>query len=263
MKKKMFRTLLSYEIRNTFRNKWIFGYLVFFFILTELFYQFSPDSSKVFISLMNIMLISIPLVSIIYGTQFIYNSREFIQVLLSQPIDRTRIFFSSYFTSLTAVCGSFVIGSGLPLIIHEADKQIGFALLLIASGAMLSAAYLSVAYLISYKFNDKAKGIMVSLTVWFTFSLLYDGLLMFALFALRDFPLEYPAMFLSILNPNDLTRMLLILNLDISAIMGFTGAIYKDFFGTATGLIISFSVLGIWIIIPLTIALRIFKKKDF
>jgi len=261
--KRMFRTLLKFELRNTFRNKWIFGYLAFFFILTELFYQLSPDSTKVFVSLMNIMLITIPLVSIIYGSQFVYNSREFTQVLLSQPIDRKRIFFSSYITSLIAISGSFIVGTGIPLIIHESGEQLKFAMLLVFSGAMLSAVYISLAYLISFKFNDKAKGLMAALTVWFLLSLLYDGIMLLALYALRDFPIEYPAMLLSIFNPNDLTRMLLILNLDISAIMGFTGALYKEFFGTTQGLFISFSVLSIWIIVPLLMALRIFKRKDF
>ena len=259
----MFRTLLKYELRNIFRNKWVFGYLIFFLLLTELLYSFSPDSTKVFISLMNVMLIAIPLVGIIYGTQYIYNSREFIQMLLSQPVDRKRIFFSSYIASLIAISGSFVLGTGIPLIIHEYNHELLYSFYLISSGALLSSVFLSLAFLIAYKFDDKAKGLIVALIFWFVLSILYDGILLTVLYTFRDFPLEYPALLMSIINPNDLARMLLVLNLDISALMGYTGAIYRDFFGTGTGIIISFIVLLFWIAVPLYLSLRTFLKKDF
>ncbi len=37
---------------------------------------------------------------------------------------------------------------------------------------------------------------------------------------------------LSALNPIDLSRILILLQLDVSAMMGYTGAVFKDFFGT-------------------------------
>jgi Cu-processing system permease protein len=259
----MFRVLLKYELQNIFRNKWVFGYSIFFFLLTELLYTLSQDSAKVFISLMNVMLIAIPLVSIIYGTQYIYNSREFIQVLLSQPIDRKRIFFSSYVASLIAVSGSFVIGTGIPLIFHEYNHELLYTIYVIVSGALLSSVFLSLAFMVAYKFDDKAKGLILSLIIWFSLSILYDGVILIALYTLRDFPIEYPALVLSIINPNDLARMLLVLNLDVSALMGYTGALYKDFFGTGTGVIVSFAILIVWILVPLYISLRTFLKKDF
>ena len=67
----------------------------------------------------------------------------------------------------------------------------------------------------------------------------------------------------TILNPIDLSRTLILLKLDISALLGYTGAVFKQFFGTSLGLIISFVMLMIWVILPV---LRInFKsrKKDF
>lgn len=259
----MFRTLLKYELQNIFRNKWVFGYSLFYLVLTELLYQLSADSVKVFVSLMNVMLIAIPLVSIIYGTQFIYNSREFLQVLLSQPIDRKRIFFSSYLATIIAIGGSFLLGTGIPLIVHELNHQLQFAIYLLFSGFLLSSVFLSLAFFVAYKFDDKAKGLLVSLILWFSMSILYDGVLLIALHLLKDFPLEYPAMFFSLLNPNDLSRMFLTLNLEIAAIMGYTGAIYRDFFGTLSGAIISFFVLLIWVLIPLFLSWRVFKQKDF
>ena len=63
-------------------------------------------------------------------------------------------------------------------------------------------------------------------------------------------------------NPIDLSRILILLKMDVSALMGYTGAIFKDFFGTQTGLVISFSVLFSWIVIPTWLSLRKFSNKD-
>jgi Cu-processing system permease protein len=54
----------------------------------------------------------------------------------------------------------------------------------------------------------------------------------------------------------------MLLQLDISALMGYTGAFYKNFFGSSFGIIFSSVVLLIWIIVPVGLALRIFNRKD-
>jgi len=66
----------------------------------------------------------------------------------------------------------------------------------------------------------------------------------------------------SALNPIDLSRILILLQLDVSAMMGYTGAVFKDFFGTYTGIIFSFSVLLLWIILPVWYSIRQFNTKD-
>ena len=64
------------------------------------------------------------------------------------------------------------------------------------------------------------------------------------------------------LSPIDLARIQILLHLDVSAMMGYTGAIFKDFFGTSLGLLISFLLLFLWVIIPFYISLLKFKNKD-
>jgi Cu-processing system permease protein len=45
-------------------------------------------------------------------------------------------------------------------------------------------------------------------------------------------------------------------------LMGYTGAFYKEFFGSSFGIIFSTGVLLLWVLIPFLIALRTFSKKD-
>jgi Cu-processing system permease protein len=65
------------------------------------------------------------------------------------------------------------------------------------------------------------------------------------------------------LNPIDLSRVLILLKLDISALLGYTGAVFQKFFGTSLGLIISSGMLLLWVLIPIGIIYRMVKRKDF
>lgn len=65
------------------------------------------------------------------------------------------------------------------------------------------------------------------------------------------------------LNPIDLSRILILLKLDISALLGYTGAVFQKFFGTGYGLLISITVLLFWIGLPLLNIYRKCRKKDF
>ena len=66
----------------------------------------------------------------------------------------------------------------------------------------------------------------------------------------------------SFLNPIDLGRIQILLKMDIAALMGYTGAVFKDFFGTASGIIVTTIVLFLWIFIPVWFSTRKFKKMD-
>jgi Cu-processing system permease protein len=91
---------------------------------------------------------------------------------------------------------------------------------------------------------------------------LFDGLILFLLFQFADYPMEKFMIGVSALNPIDLSRILILLQLDVSAMMGYTGAVFKDFFGTYTGLLFSFTALLLWIIIPVWYSTNKFNTKN-
>ncbi len=97
---------------------------------------------------------------------------------------------------------------------------------------------------------------------WLFFALLFDGMVLFLLFQLSEYPIEKAMVGISAFNPIDLARIQILLQLDVSAMMGYTGAIFKDFFGTTIGLIISFMLLCLWAIVPFFVSLFKFKNKD-
>jgi Cu-processing system permease protein len=56
---------------------------------------------------------------------------------------------------------------------------------------------------------------------------------------------------------------MIMLGLDIAALMGYTGALFLKFFGSATGIAITIFSMLCWIAIPSFMMVRIANKKDF
>ena len=251
--------VIKYVVIDILRNKVVIGYTLCLLALSLSLFSLEDNVSKGLLSLLNIILILVPLVSIIFSTIYIYNSSEFIELLLAQPIHRTRLILSIYAGLLLSLLIAFFLGVGIPVILLAGSSTAYFMLL---SGSMLTGIFVSLALLSSVYSRDKAKGIGVSVMLWFLFSLLYDGILLFIMFQFSDYSLENLMIVLSSLNPIDLARILILLKLDISALMGYTGAVFSNFFGTNTGLIYSIFILSLWIVWPLFFAVRKFRKKD-
>ena len=68
--------------------------------------------------------------------------------------------------------------------------------------------------------------------------------------------------FLTSMSPIDLARIQMLLHLDASAMMGYTGALFKEYFGNGTGIAVSLFLLVLWVVIPFLISLKKFKTKD-
>jgi len=217
------------------------------------------DSSKAMLSLMNIILIVLPLVSLVFTTIHYYNSYEFIELMLSQPLSRKRILLSEFAGISISLLSAFFIGVGIPVLLYAASDT-GMAILF--TGAALTLVFTSIAFYASVTARDKAKGIGAALLLWFYFTLIYDGIVLLILFSFSDYPLEKFTLLISALNPIDLGRIFIMLKMDVSALMGYTGALYKDFFGSGTGLLFTTGIMTLWIVIPLWLAVRKFKKKD-
>lgn len=235
------------------------GYTLFLFILSMSIFSLEDNAAKGLLGLLNIILIIVPLVSLIFSTIYVYNSAEFIELLVSQPLKRKTIWMSLFTGLASSMMLAFLAGAGIPVLIYQADST---GLMMILIGVLLSVIFVAVALLAAVKTRDKAKGIGTAILLWLYFSLLFDGFVLFLLFQFSDYPIEKAMVGISMLNPIDLGRILILLKMDISAMMGYTGAIFKDFFGTVTGMSLSFLVLVVWVIIPLMLSVRNFKRKD-
>jgi Cu-processing system permease protein len=249
----------KYVIVDILRSRVVLAYTAFLLAVSLSIFNLEENSAKGLLSMLNIILIIIPLVSLVFSTIYIYNSTEFIELLLSQPIQRKKLLLSLYAGICLSMIIAFALGAGIPLILFDGSV---IAYVMFATGFALTAVCVSLAVLGAVITRDKAKGIGVAIMMWLFFSLLYDGLVLLIMFQFSDYPLEKAMVIFCSLNPVDLARILILLKLDVSAMMGYSTAIFNQFFGTSTGIIYSASIMLLWITMPLIIALRIFRKKD-
>lgn len=251
--------IVRYIFYDILRTRFIMFYTLFLLISTIAMFQLSGDTGRVVLSMLNIVLMVVPLVSIVFTTIHFFNSYEFIELMLAQPVARKVIFLGEYLSVASSLCFAFLFGTGVPMLVFGAGAS---AMTLLFCGLVLTLVFVSLAFLSSVLTRDKAKAIGIALLFWFYFSLIYDGLLLWIIYSFADYPLEKVTLALIAFNPVDLARIVMLLQLDISALMGYTGAFYKNFFGSGTGIMFSTAILAVWIIVPLWMALRVFLRKD-
>ncbi len=253
------KKIIKYILIDILKNRIIIAYTALLFIVSLSLFMLEDNPSKAVLGLLNITLIIVPLISIIFCTIYLYNSSEFIELLVAQPIKRTKLLFGIYLGLIGSLLLATIVGLGIPVLLYDPGPT-GITLLMTAGA--LSIVFASLALLSAVITRDKAKGIGLALLLWFYFSFIYDGLVLLILFQFADYPMETAMIALSALNPIDLGRILLLLQLDISAMMGFTGALFRDFFGSNLGLLFASLVMVVWMVIPSFIAIRKFKNKD-
>ena len=95
-------------------------------------------------------------------------------------------------------------------------------------GVLLTFIFSALAFLAGLAFENRIKGFGIAVLIWLFLGILYDGFLMVLMLNFSEYPLEKPALVLSLFNPIDLARIFILLQLDISALMGYTGAVFKN-----------------------------------
>lgn len=253
------KKIVKYVLSDILQNRIVLIYTLFLLVASFSVFSLEDNGSKGLLSLLNIIILIVPLVSLIFSTIYVYNSAEFLELLVSQPIPRKQIWLSLFSGLSLALMLAFLVGIGIPILVYEPN---GIGLLMTVIGLVLTSIFVAIAMLASVKTRDKAKGIGFAILIWLYFSILFDGLVLFLLFQFADYPLEKWMVAVSGLNPVDLSRVMILLQLDVSAMMGYTGAVFKEFFGTSGGAFVASLLLFSWAFIPLLISTKMFLKKD-
>ncbi len=257
--------ILKYSFYDLMRSRWSYIYFAFYLLLGFVLFFLNNDISKAVITLLNVIIVLTPLIGTIFGVMYYYSSREFTELLLAQPLKRSTIFIGQYLGVSLSLSLSLVIGLGIPFVAYGVTRSSAiwdFTSLLI-TGSFLTFIFVALAYNIALSFNDKIKGFGFAILLWLFMAVVYDGVILLLMMNFRDYPLDKFALFSMMFNPIDLSRVLILLKLDISALLGYTGAVFQKFFGTSRGMLVSMLVLGLWVVLPVWRILRLSGKKDF
>jgi Cu-processing system permease protein len=257
--------ILKYSFSDLMRSRWSYVYLVFYLALGFVLLFLNNDLSKAVITLMNIIVTLTPMIGTIFGVMYFYSSREFTELLLAQPVRRSSVFLGQYLGIALSLSFSLIIGLGVPFLIYGLFKsgEIWNFIMLIISGTFLTFIFVALAIIIGLLNANKIKGFGYAILAWLFFAVIYDGLFLISLIIFDDYPLDKFALIMSMLNPIDLSRIMILLKLDISALLGYTGALFQNLFGTGYGLVAALSMLSLWVILPLLWMNRLAKRKDF
>jgi len=257
--------ILKYSFYDLMRSRWSYVYFLFYLLLGVVLLFLNNDLSKAVITLMNVIIIIVPLIGTIFGVMYYYSSKEFTELLLAQPIKRSSIFIGQYLGVALSLSMSLIIGLGLPFVFYglfQSNAIWDFSLLLV-TGAFLTLIFTALAFNIALYNENKIKGFGYAILLWLFLAVVYDGLFLMSLVMFESYPLDKFSLVATMFNPIDLSRILILLKLDISALLGYTGAVFQKFFGTNFGLLLSISMLSVWVFIPTFNIYRKSKKKDF
>lgn len=257
--------ILKYSFNDLMRSRWSYAYFLFYLALGFVLLFLNNDVSKAIITLLNIIIVLTPLIGTIFGVMSYYNSKEFTELLLAQPIKRKHIFLGQYLGLSISLSLSLVIGLGIPFLAYGIfqSAEIWNFLSLLINGTFLTFIFVALSFNIALSNENKIKGFGYAILLWLFLAVIYDGVFLISLVALNEYPLDKFSLAATMFNPIDLSRILILLKLDISALLGYTGAVFQHFFGTALGMIISFSMLCLWVVFPVWRILAKSKKKDF
>ena len=253
------RTIMKYVTLDLIRNKIILVYSIILAVLSFSVLSIDSNSSKGLLSLLNVTLLFVPIISVLFATIYFFNSIEFIELLLAQPVKRIKVLLAEYTGLASALCIAYTLGIGLPLLILTPNMA---AVILLVSGLLLTMSFSALALLIFVLFKDKTKGIGAAIIIALFFTLLFDGLLLMFIYSFGEYPIDKPILGIIALNPIDLARILMLLQLDVAVLMGYSGALFKKFLGSFTGSVYAILCMLFWVIVPLLLSTRIFRKKD-
>lgn len=251
--------VFKYTLIDLARNRFVLGYALLMLALAQGLFVLEDDPMKAMLSLVQVVLALVPLIALIFTVVYLYDIQEFTQLLAVQPIARRSILGGQLLAMATALLVAQAFGLGLPLLVHAPGRS---ALMLSLSGSALVLVFAALGALIALRQREKARGVGVALVLWLGFVLVYDAVLMWLMFTTSDYPVEPFVVPLAALNPIDLARILVMLEIDLAAMMGYSGAVYKSFFGSAAGMGMAAAILLLWVLLPTWGAFRVFRRKD-
>ncbi len=270
-------TIAKKEFQDGLRNRWIlFATLLFITLTLTLVFLGSAPAGEVSAGLLSITIISlttlavfiIPLISLILSYNAIVGEieRQTFLLTLTLPLKRWHVVLGKFFGHITLISIAIAIGycaAFVLILILGKDIEINewkaFGALFVTS-IFLSAAFISIGYLISVLAHQQETAAVVAICVWLFFVLLYDmGLLSTIIFFHEKFVNTEVFNFLLISNPTDAFRIYNLTGFDtVSALSGMNAVASKINFSLYTPL----GIIILWIIFPLVIAMKIFEKKE-
>jgi Cu-processing system permease protein len=257
------------------RNRWVISFSLLFAALTLATAYFGmvtsgyaafQDFIRTSASIINLSGFLVPLFALMLGVFSFLTNREHLEVMVTQPISRSRVLFGKYLGLVLTAIGASALGFGLPgLIIALVIGTEGAAsyLLVVLNACLLAVVFTGLAVLISLLATQKQIAIGIALAVWIFFELLYGVLILATTLYFPPASLKLFLLAGLLGNPIDIVRVISLIQIGGPHLFGPAGATLIKLTGSS-GIAILYGMAGLlfWVLAPMTLATRLFKKQN-
>ena len=265
------------EIEESLRNRWVLAttLLLASLALTLTLLGSAPTGSVgvrpldvVIVSLSSLSVFLLPLIALLISHDSIVGEieRGTMLLLLSYPVGRWQVLLGKFAGHLAVLAFATILGYGVAVMVLattggeiDADSLNAFGIL-VASSILLGAVFIAIGYLISSLVRERATAAGIAIGVWLAFVVLYDMALLGLLVVDQGRNISSSTLNMLLLaNPTDVYRMLTLAGTaGVSAFAGMAALSNAMTMG-ATALVAG---LLIWILLPLSLAARVFSRRE-
>lgn len=265
-------TIARRELREALHNKWLWFFAVGLAALGLALSQAGMAAAgyaglggfgRTAASLVNALLLFVPLIGLIVGAATVAGDRErgALLYLLAQPVSRAEVFFGKAIGAALAVVAALGLGFGLAGLglAFAGDTNAAAYLAMAGSVLLLALACLGLGFVISTLTRKAATASGAALILWLVLVFLGDLGLVGATLSLRPTPASLLAMLL--LNPLQVFKLSAIYNLHSALdVLGPVGQYAVYHFGDRLPFVLAGLLLG-WIFLTFGVAYFLFTRK--
>ncbi len=269
---KQILTVANKEFHDGLRSRWLVSITLIFAILSlGLTYFGSAASGTIGVaslsttiaSLASLAVFLIPLIALLVSYDSFVGEQESgtLLLLLTYPLSKGQLLLGKFIGqgSIIALATLFGFGTSAILLATHSNQQhiMSTFALFIGSAILLGLSFTAIAYIISLAVNEKSKAAGLALVTWFLFALAFDLALLALLVGVEDGLSQQGLTQIMFLNPADIFRLVNLTGLNNSEVSGALAVAINAGY-SVTQLLLT---LLAWVVIPLGLAIALFKRK--
>jgi len=266
------RAIAHKELSDKLKSRWVVVIAAGFALFTLIVSYFSGATSGVagfrsmeatIGSLTSLVTYFIPILALTLGGGIIADEGDkgTLEIYLSSPISVGEFIAGKFLGLSIALTISALAGlgiSGVVLLIGLGIKALSSYLVFMLNSVILGLIFLSVSFLVSIIFNERARVIAFTVFLWLFFAVLYDLGLVGLLIITRGAVGNEVFSALLVLNPVDVYRILNFLSIgELKVFLGLATVEMPGYMKTPVLWVISL----LWVALPLIMSYRFFKRR--
>lgn len=225
------------------------------------------DFSRTAVSLVQIVLLLVPLASLVFGGLALTPDRGAAELLYSQPVSRGAILLGRMLGVWLALAAAELLGfglAGLVLQYQAGPDGLGRYGALVVTAVVITGVFLAIATLLaSVNAGRRTRVLAAALVVWFITVVMFDVAVLGIASLLRSGSASRLLIIATLINPVDAARTGSLLAIEGTAAFGAASLALLRFTGGAgmAAVLVAASLLA-WLVAPLLAAMRALSRAD-